>query len=186
MFNEHYQLLSIVQRQGHRRGWGTLQDPRYYYFSCRFIITISIITVDSLVCTPRFLLENTFQMYVDDIAWQYMACFYAYGDDQQIYISSDASNQAGMESAMTTLEAGIAEVRPSMAANRFQVNDAKTEFLAVLSEQNNRAVPGLRIGHDIITPSHPARNLGAHSDSCVSVESQVKRSADPHISIFIM
>ena len=100
-------------------------------------------------------------------------CFHAHAGDQQIYIFSDASNQAGMESAMATLLAGIAVVRPWMAASKLQVNHAKTDFLAVLPKKHNRVVPGLKIGHSIVTPSHSALNLGAQFDSCASMESQI-------------
>jgi hypothetical protein len=64
-----------------------------------------------------------------------------------------------------------------MAKNKLKLNDDKTELLVLSSKHNQNKIhdDSIQIGSSTITASTSIRNLGAHFDPTMSMESHVKK-----------
>jgi hypothetical protein len=120
-------------------------------------------------------LFSIYTLPVGDILRKHGMDFHFYADDQQLYASFKVSSQEEADTAMSRIQACIADIRAWMEANRLKFNDGKTELLVTMPAQQplRIAVPELSIGDTVITPSKTVRNLGCIFDSTMQMEAQV-------------
>ena len=77
------------------------------------------------------------------------------------------------------MEACIADIRAWMRENKLQLNEAKTELVAITPSRHKDTVDieSVRIGNSNITPTSTARNLGATFDQNMTLQ--------PHVSALV-
>lgn len=107
----------------------------------------------------------TFSLYtapISEIADRHGVNLHLYADDTQIYLCFQV-REDDLLRELSRLEGCIAEIRSWMILNKLMLNDAKTEFLVIVSprQEGTLTIHGIRIGESIILPASQARNLGA-------------------------
>jgi hypothetical protein len=96
-----------------------------------------------------------------------------YADDSQIYLAfSPGENEP---SSLETLEQCISLIRSWMAENYLKLNDDKTEFIILGTQQNlsKTTTSQIKIGDCCIEPSNQVKNIGATFDSSMKMDKQV-------------
>ena len=96
----------------------------------------------------------------------------AYADDTQIYGSCRPADSAVLSEK---LSACVDMVSAWMAANRLQLNHAKTEVLWCSSSRRQYQVPTdpVRIGNTEVLPVKSVRDLGVYIDADVTMRAHV-------------
>ena len=117
------------------------------------------------------------------IAQKHGVSIHLYADDTQLYVSCDPEN---VDTAVERLEACIEEIRVWMSVNNLKLNDNKTEFVAIASRQqlSNVSDIQLRIGTEMVSATHSARNIGVMFDATMEMKdhiSQITRSCYLHL-----
>ena len=89
--------------------------------------------------------------------------FHAYADDSQLYMHCHRDD---IPTSTAHLSQCVVDIGHWMAANRLQMNPAKTELLWAGTKHNVSLLgchaPTLQLGSDIVTPSKHVRVLGVH------------------------
>ena len=109
-----------------------------------------------------------------DIIRKHKLDYHCYADDTQIYLSVDPE-QLKIDTAIAKIESCIDDIRVWMDHNYLKLNDAKTEFMIIGSEQQTKKVniAHIRVGTANIEPSPKIRNLGAMLEPTLTMKSQV-------------
>ena len=107
-----------------------------------------------------------FSLYIaslGDICKRHGISYHGYADDQQEYISFK-SIPGSQEQCLNQLQGCVSEIRNWIKANSLKLNDAKTEFLVLGTQQelNNITDINIRIGEDVIEPTDFIRNPWAY------------------------
>ena len=97
---------------------------------------------------------------------KYKISYHSYADDQQEYLSLTPI-PGSREECLNQLQGCISEIWKWMKVNSLKLNNAKTEFLVLGTQQqlNKSMEINIRIGEDIIEPTEFIRNLGAYFDT---------------------
>ena len=97
--------------------------------------------------------------------------YHCYADDIQLYLSFPPS-KTELATAINKLESCIDELKSWMESNGLKLNDSKSEFLVVGSQQMLSKVGSetckIRIGQSSVSPSKTVRNLGVMFDANMS------------------
>jgi hypothetical protein len=98
-----------------------------------------------------------FTMYtkpLGDILRKYGIDFHLFADDTQLYLTFKPTDGKSLEEAKAILESCISEIRAWMACNFLKLNDNKTEFMLIGSQQQLAKIPlpKVTIGESIIVP----------------------------------
>ena len=106
------------------------------------------------------------------IVKKYGISIHLYADDTQLYIDFDPENSVD---AMNRMEACIAEIKSWMAKNKLKLNDSKTEFIILGSDQNLAKISEwtVSVGDKEILPSRSVRDIGAMLDSKFTMRTHV-------------
>ena len=106
------------------------------------------------------------------IANKYNIQIHLYADDTQLYTSFDPNNST---EAMNQMEACIAEINSWMAINFLKLNDSKTEFIIIGTNQNIVKVSEwtVSVGDAEVLPSMTVRDIGAMLDSALTMRAHV-------------
>ena len=102
---------------------------------------------------------------------------HGYADDHQLYVSFQPRNAADQDSAVSSLQNCIAEVRAWMLVNKLKINDSKTEFLILGSKQQLQKVniKGVQVGDENIEPVTSVRNLGVIFDQNLAMDKHISK-----------
>jgi len=112
--------------------------------------------------------------------------YHKYADDTTIYTFYNPALPGDLDAAHLRLVACFDEVRAWLLTHRLQLNDAKTEFLCVLSPHHLRkhGQDAIRLGDVTIAPADAVRSLGVMLDKHLNMTTQVNaviRSCNHHI-----
>ena len=112
--------------------------------------------------------------------------YHKYADDTTIYTFYNPALPGDLDAAHSRLVACFDEVRAWLLTHRLQLNDAKTEFLCVLSPHHLRehGRDAIRLGDVTIAPADTVRSLGVVLDTHFNMTAQVNaviRSCSHHI-----
>ena len=99
--------------------------------------------------------------------------FHFCADDTQLYTSFTCNGEHDLSSAVQRIEDCLADIRTWMLLNKLKLNDDKTELLVILSHHLPSLVFSLNCGHDIITPSDMARNIGVIFNKNLTMITQI-------------
>ena len=93
--------------------------------------------------------------------------FHSYADDQQLYLSFKLAAQMSQQVCTERMEICIYKVRKWMRTNLLKLNDKKTKFILLGTNQKIKLVQfiSIKIGDDVIHPVQSVRNLGFWYDS---------------------
>lgn len=172
----------LLQRLEKRFGFsGTVISWFHSYLNNR----TQCVKIDSSL-SPNYLLESgvpqgsvlgpvLFCLYVaplEDIFTSHGISPMTYADDTQLYCVIQKHQQ---DSARSTLENCIRDIKSWCSANKLVLNDGKTELLHIHSKftRSLSTLPGIAVGDKIIAPKPEARNLGVLFDHNLSLKGQI-------------
>ena len=112
---------------------------------------------------------------IADIAKFHNVSYHTYADDTQLYLAFDPKKPGGLENALRTLSACVADIKTWMCRNKLKLNEEKTEFLVAGSQKNLRSLNNvsLTLGDSQIFPSPAIKILGVYFDSNMTMYEQV-------------
>jgi len=120
-----------------------------------------------------------FVLYIAELAdeiHQHDVKFHAYADDSQLYMHCHRDDIA---TSAAHLSQCVVDIGHWMAANRLQMNPAKTELLWAGTKHNMSLLgchaPTLQLGSDIVTPSKHVRVLGVTILADLSLDQHVSK-----------
>ena len=102
-----------------------------------------------------------------DVVEKHLPTVHCYADDSQLYISFSPKAHSGQADAVASIEHCIQDIRQWMSQDKLLMNDAKTELLLIGTRQQlaKITIDGITVGHSVIAPQSPVRNLGVWLDS---------------------
>ena len=91
-----------------------------------------------------------------DVVESHLPNVHAYADDTQLYISFKPGGSATETDAVDALQACIRDIRNWMVQDKFQLNDAKTEFLIMgtRAQLNKVTINDLQVGEVKVSAVH--------------------------------
>ena len=101
----------------------------------------------------------------------------SYADDQQLYLSFKPAAQMSQQVHTERMEICKYKVRKWMRTNLLKLNDSKTEFILLGTNQQIKLVQdiSIKIGDDVIHPVQSIRNLGFWYDSDMKNTSHINK-----------
>ena len=114
-----------------------------------------------------------------DVVKKHLPTVHCYADDSQLYISFSPKAHSGQVDAVASMEHCIQDIRQWMSQDRLLMNDAKTELLLIGTRQQlaKITIDGITVGHSVITPLSPVRNLGVWLDSNLSMGDHITKTS---------
>ena len=103
-----------------------------------------------------------------DVVETHLPTVHFYADDSPLYISFSPKAHSGQADAVASIEHCIQVIRQWMSQDKLLMNDAKTELLLIGTRQKI-TIDGITVGHSVIAPQSPVRNLGVWLDSSLSM-----------------
>ena len=112
---------------------------------------------------------------IADIAKSHNVSHHTYADDTQLYLAFDPKEPGGLERALRTLSACVADIKTWMCRNKLKLNEEKTEFLVAGSQKHLRDLNNvsLSLGNSEIFPSPGIKILGVYFDCNMSMSDQI-------------
>jgi hypothetical protein len=122
----------------------------------------------------------TFTIYsspIGEIARRHNLEIHLYADDTQLYVFFKIKDATSQQDVLRTLQSCVSELRAWMAVNKLQLNDDKTEFLAICAPWYRDAVVvnNLTVGPSQVAAVPAARNLGVLMDNALNMDAHVQR-----------
>ena len=104
---------------------------------------------------------------------------HCYADDSQLYISFSPKAHSGQADAVASIEHCIQDIRQWMSQDKLLMNDAKTELLLIGTRQQltKITIDGITVGHSVIAPQSPVRNLEVWLDSNLSMGDHITKTS---------
>ena len=124
------------------------------------------------VLGPLLYLVYTAQ--IADIIKKHDLLYHLYGDDTQLYISSNTDRCADLDEAKVRVERCVEEIDLWMCKNLLKLNQDKTELVVISSK--------FRVGDEFIAPKLSVGNLRVIMDNCFCLEQDVQQQQDSQIS----
>ena len=133
------------------------------------------------VLGPLLYLVYTAQ--IADIIKKYDLLYHLYGDDTQLYISSNTDRCADLDEAKLRVERCVEEIDLWMCKNLLKLNQDKTELVVISSKFRNRpSLEYVRVGDEFIAPKLSVCNLRVIMGNCFCLEQHVQQQQDSQIS----
>ena len=100
---------------------------------------------------------------------------HGFADDHQLYLSFCPNTTLSQENAVSRMETCLDSVKQWMLANKLKMNDGKTEFLIIGSQQQLDKIGfnSIRVGDSIVQCVDSVRDLGAYLDSTMCMEPHI-------------
>ena len=100
-------------------------------------------------------------------------------DDSKLNISFSPRAHSAKADADVSIEHYIQDIRQWMYQDKLLMNDAKTELLLIGTRQQlaEVTIDAITIGHSVIAPQAPVRNLGVWLDSNLSMGDHITKTS---------
>ena len=110
-----------------------------------------------------------------DIVEHHLPNIHCYADDTQLYLSFKPCSMFNQKQAVTAMENCIHDIRQWMLQDKLMINDAKTEFLVIGTQQqlSKLTISNIRVGDVTISSSIHVRNLGSWFDSRLCMDKHI-------------
>ena len=114
-----------------------------------------------------------------DVVEKHLPTVHCYADDSQLYISFSPKAHSGQVDAVASIEHCIKDIRQQMSQDKLLRNDAKMELLLIGTRQQlaKITIDGITVGHSVIVPQSPVRNLGVRLDSNLSMGDYITKTS---------
>ena len=98
--------------------------------------------------------------------------YHLYADDTQLYLAFKPNRNGCKEECIHSLEICINEIRDWMCINLLKLNDRKTEFIILGTQQQLQKIShiNIQIEEDLVTPVDMMHNLGFFMDKCLKIK----------------
>ena len=111
--------------------------------------------------------------------------YHGYANDSQLYKGYSFRGTDGLQSALQTLGAFLADINAWMLTNKFKLNSARTVFMVIASRHQQPVVecirPVLRVCNAFIHIKKVVCNLGVLFDSEMSMCTYVVKTCYYHL-----
>ena len=103
--------------------------------------------------------------------------YHLYADDTQLYLTFKPNRNGSKEACIHGLENCINEIRKWMCMNLLKLNDGKTEFIILGTQQQLQKIghTSIQIGDDLVTPVDMVQNLGFFMDKHLKNKDHINR-----------
>ena len=103
--------------------------------------------------------------------------YHLYADDTQLYLTFKPNRYGSKEACIHGLENCINEIRKWMCMNLLKLNDGKTEFIILGTQQQLQKIgqTSIQIGEDLVTPVDMVWNLGFFMDKHLKNKDHINR-----------
>ena len=103
--------------------------------------------------------------------------YHLYADDTQLYLTFKPNKNGSKEECIHSLENCINQIRDWMCINLLKLNDGKTEFIILGTQQQLQKIShiNIRIGEDPLTPMDMVCNLGIFMDKYLKNKDHINR-----------
>ena len=114
---------------------------------------------------------------IGDICRKHQVAFHLYADDTKIYLSFRPSTPSSKHECIAKIEKCIEEIGIWMTQNILKLNNDKTEFILMGTQQQLSKLENisLHINSDTIKPTDHVRNLGFIMDSLLKNGSHINK-----------
>ena len=114
------------------------------------------------------------------IVEHYLPDAHCFADDTQLYLSFKPLGNTAQADAIQAMEKCIDSERKWMIQDRLMINDDKTEFLQVGTQQQLDKLnsSSITVGNNVISPSPCVRNLGSWFDSNLSMTDHINKACN--------
>ena len=113
--------------------------------------------------------------------------YYLYADDTQLYPTFKRNRNGSKEECIHSLENAINELRDWMCNNLLKLNDGKTEFIILGTQQHLQKIShiNIQIGEDLVTAVDMVCNLGFFIDKYLINTDHINRITSSTYNICI-
>ena len=103
--------------------------------------------------------------------------YHLYADDTQLYLTFKPNRNGSKEECIHSLENCINEIRDWICINLLKLNDGKTEFIILGTQQQLQKIShiNIQIGEDLVTPVGMVCNLGFFMDKYLKNKDHITR-----------
>ena len=126
--------------------------------------------INILFCVVALKAPFSAPFYISYIMRRHNMSFHFYAGDIQLYTTFTYNNEFQCNSTMAQLHNCLADIDTRVTLNRLKLNKEKTELLVLHSRHcSPPAFASLKIGSEVILPSHSARNVGLIFDNTMTM-----------------
>ena len=103
--------------------------------------------------------------------------YHLYADDAQLYLTFKPNRNGSKEACIHGLKNCINKIRKWMCMNLLKLNDGKTEFIILGTQQQIQKIghTSIQIGEDLVTPVDMVQNLGFFMDKYLKNKDHINR-----------
>ena len=103
--------------------------------------------------------------------------YHLYADDTQLYLTFKPNRNGSKEACIHGLKNCINEIRKRMCMNLLKLNDGKTEFIILGTQQQLQKIghTSIQIGEDLVTPVDMVQNLVFFMDKHMKNKDHINR-----------
>ncbi len=110
-----------------------------------------------------------------DVIYSHLDNGHGYADDHQLYLAFSPNSISSQENAIACMESCLLDVKQWMVHNKLKMNDSKTEFIIIGSQQqlNKIKFDSIKVGDTVVKAVDSVKDLGAYLDSTLSMGSHI-------------
>ena len=103
--------------------------------------------------------------------------YHLYADDTQLYLTFKPNRNGSKEACINGLKNCINEIREWTCMNLLKLNDGKTEFIILGTQQQLQKIShiSIQIVEDLVTPVDMVQNVGFFMDKCLKNKDHINR-----------
>ena len=110
-----------------------------------------------------------------DVIYSHLDDGHGYADDHQLYLAFCPNSISSQDNAIACMESCLCDVKQWMVHNKLKMNDSKTEFIIIGSQQQLDKIKfdSIMVGDAVVKAVSSVKDLGAYLDSTLSMEAHI-------------
>ncbi len=106
-----------------------------------------------------------------EVIYSHLDSGHGFADDHQLYLAFSPNSISSQENAVACMESCLLDVKQWMVHNKLKMNDSKTEFIIIGSQQIK--FDTIKVGDAVVKAVDSVKDLGAYLDSTLSMEAHI-------------